>query len=88
LDLTVRTLLVENAKTVAEVMNVICKRINIPDNNEFSLAFQREKGDKQELDKDARRIQDKMTKLRTNAKLVTEGEGNDNDPCMIPQIIP
>ena len=37
-DNTMRTLMVEEAKTVDELMDVICKRIGIPNNHEYSLA--------------------------------------------------
>lgn len=76
LDKAVRTLMVENSKTVEELMEVICKRIGIPNNNEFSLAFQREKKDDEEMSKSERRIQNQMTKVHNKAKLHTEDEVN------------
>ena len=76
MDLAVRTLMVDNSMTVEELVGVICKRINIPIDNDFSMAFERPKEEKSDLDDDEKRIRDKMTTLREKAKLHTEDEGD------------
>ena len=68
-DNTNRTLMVEEAKTVEELMDVICKRIGIPNNHEYSLASTKEAVHEAQINK-------KMENIK--AKLHTEDEGNDD----------
>ena len=72
LDRTVRTLMVENSKTVQEIMDDVCKKIGIPNTQEFSLAFQRARKEDEDLDSDEKRIQKTMKTLARSAKLNTD----------------
>merc|ERR1712013_103685 len=67
LDNTMRTLMVENSKTVEELMDVICKRIGIPNNHEYSLASTKEAAQEAQINKNMEKIK---------AKLHTEDEVN------------
>ena len=67
LDNTMRTLMVEESKTVEELMDIICKKIGIPNNHEYSLASTKDATHEEQMNK-------KMETLK--AKLHTEDEGN------------
>ena len=69
LDNTMRTLMVENSKTVEELMDVICKRIGIPNNHEYSLASTKEAAQEAQINKNMEKIK---------AKLHTEDEGKSS----------
>ena len=56
LDNTMRTLMVENSKTVEELMDVICKRIGIPNNHEYSLASTKEAAQEAQINKNMEKI--------------------------------
>jgi hypothetical protein len=66
-DNTMRTLMVEESKTVEALMDVICKRIGIPNNHEYSLASTKDAAHDAKVNK-------KMETIK--AKLHTEDEGN------------
>merc|ERR1712130_3129 len=73
-DLSLNTLLVDNWKTIAEVMDDICKKLHIPNNKESSLAFRTDKREEEELDKDDERIKRQMRTLQEKKNLHTEAE--------------
>ena len=66
-DNTMRTLMVEESKTVEELMDIICKRIGIPNNHEYSLASTKDAAQDAQINK-------KMETIK--AKLHTEDEGD------------
>ena len=74
-DQTLNTLLVHNSKTIAEVMDDICRKLRIPNNKESSLAFQTDKSEDENLDKDDERIKRQMRMLQEKQNLHTEAEG-------------
>ena len=74
-DQTLNTLLVDNSKTIAEVMDDICRKLRIPNNKESSLAFQTDKSEDENLDKDDERIKRQMRMLQEKQNLHTEAEG-------------
>ena len=74
-DLSLNTLLVDNWKTIAELMDDICKKLHIPNNKESSLAFRTDKREEEELDKDDERIKRQMRTLQEKKNLHTEAEG-------------
>ena len=48
--------MVENSKTVEELMDVICKRIGIPNNHEYSLASTKEAAQEAQINKNMEKI--------------------------------
>lgn len=66
-DNTMRTLMVEDSMTVEALMDVICKRIGIPNNHEYSLASTKDAAHDAQINK-------KMETIK--AKLHTEDEGD------------
>ena len=74
-DQTLNTLMVDNSKTIAEVMDDICRKLRIPNNKESSLAFQTDKSEDENLDKDDERIKRQMRMLQEKQNLHTEAEG-------------
>ena len=76
-DLALSTLLVDNSKTIAEVMDDICKKLHIPNNKESSLAFKANKAEEEALDKDDERIKRQMKMLQEKQNLHTEAEGTN-----------
>ena len=76
-DLALSTLLVDNSKTIAEVMDDICKKLHIPNNKESSLAFKTNKAEEEALDKDDERIKRQMKMLQEKQNLHTEAEGTN-----------
>ena len=53
-ELAMHTLQVDNCKTIAEIMDDICKKLQIPNNKESSLAFK--DGHSQEKDEDLDKV--------------------------------
>ena len=75
LDLRVTTLLVDNSKTIGQIIDVICKKLNIPNNNEYSLAFKEaKKAEAKQLTEDELRIKNTMAKIQQSKGLNTEAE--------------
>ena len=74
-ELAMHTLQVDNCKTIAEIMDDICKKLQIPNNKESSLAFQTDKSEDENLDKDDERIKRQMRMLQEKQNLHTEAEG-------------
>ena len=92
-ELAMHTLQVDNCKTIAEIMDDICKKLQIPNNKESSLAFK--DGHSQEKDEDLdkvslivlsficffqddERIKRQMKMLQEKQNLHTEAEGNQS----------
>ena len=91
-ELAMHTLQVDNCKTIAEIMDDICKKLQIPNNKESSLAFK--DGHSQEKDEDLdkvflivlsfifnffqddERIKRQMKMLQEKQNLHTEAEGS------------
>ena len=68
MDLVRRTLVVRNSKTVEELVEVLCRKVGVPVNRDFGLAFEKVGGQKVD-DKE------KMTDMQPIArKLTTEGK--------------
>ena len=80
-DLTLNTLLVDNSKTIAEVMDDIFKKLHIPNNKESSLAFKTNKAEEEALDKDDERVKRQMRMLQEKKNLHTEAEGTSYYHC-------
>ena len=93
-ELAMHTLQVDNCKTIAEIMDDICKKLQIPNNKESSLAFK--DGHSQEKDEDLdkvflivlsfifnffqddERIKRQMKMLQEKQNLHTEAEGSQS----------
>lgn len=75
LDLRVTTLLVDNCKSIGQIIDVICKKLNIPNNDEYSLAFKEaKKAEEKQLTEDELRIKNTMAKIQQSKGLNTEAE--------------
>ena len=99
-ELAMHTLQVDNCKTIAEIMDDICKKLQIPNNKESSLAFK--DGHSQEKDEDLdkvflivssfisiffqddERIKRQMKMLQEKQNLHTEAEGSHVSSKSIP----
>ena len=77
-ELAMHTLQVDNCKTIAEIMDDICKKLQIPNNKESSLAFRTNKAEEEALDKDDERIKRQMRTLQEKKNLHTEAEGSNH----------
>ena len=64
MDLALRTFNVDNSMTVQGLVKVICNKIGIPSNNDFSLAFQKKRTDNETGGEDTRERSGSMTRTK------------------------
>ena len=79
MDLALRTFNVDNSMIVQGLVEVICKKIGIPSNNSFSLAFQKkitdnEKGGQDTRERSGSITRTKNTIMQNSFSLDDEGE--------------